>query len=107
MGLLINRLQRLPALFPGQPRHNPGTANLSWSHAQSRLDFLPGIGTSSLSRSEYDAALIPVSSPGIQKSAPTPAPPAAEISAARPRGMPHYIRLREVYARVSLRPSTL
>ena len=32
MGLVINHLHRLPPLFPGAPRHNPGTPNLSWSH---------------------------------------------------------------------------
>ncbi len=31
-GLSINHLQRLADPFPGSPRHNPGTPNLSWSH---------------------------------------------------------------------------
>src|SRR5713226_4693805 len=30
-GLSINHLQRLADPFPGSPRHNPGTLNLSWS----------------------------------------------------------------------------
>jgi hypothetical protein len=30
-GLTINQLQRLADPFPGTPRHNPGTPNLSWS----------------------------------------------------------------------------
>jgi hypothetical protein len=29
--LQINHLQRLAEPFPGTPRHNPGTLNLSWS----------------------------------------------------------------------------
>jgi hypothetical protein len=29
--LLIKHLQRLPPLFPGSPRHNPGTPNQNWS----------------------------------------------------------------------------
>ena len=32
-GLIINRLQRLPPLSPGTPRHTPDTPNLSWSHS--------------------------------------------------------------------------
>jgi acetyl esterase/lipase len=32
-GLLINHLQRLADPFPGIPRHNPGTLNLSWSRS--------------------------------------------------------------------------
>src|SRR5579862_6307266 len=32
-GLSINHLHRLANPFPGTPRHNPGTLNLSWSHS--------------------------------------------------------------------------
>jgi prophage regulatory protein len=67
---------------------------------------LPGIGTLSLTRAEYDAALIPIALPEIMKPALTPAPTPPENLLAHPRGL-HYIRLREVCARVSLRPSTL
>lgn len=67
---------------------------------------LPGIGTLSLSRGEFDAALIPVVAPEMPKPTPTRTTP-AEDSAARPRDLLRYIRLREVCARVGLRPSTL
>jgi prophage regulatory protein len=66
---------------------------------------LPGIGTLSLSRSEYDAALIPIALPETPKPAPAPARTQMENIAPLPRGQ-HCIRLREVCARVSLRPST-
>src|ERR1700735_5279374 len=37
-GLTINHLQALASPFPGTPRHNYGTLNLSWSHLRhSRL----------------------------------------------------------------------
>ena len=68
---------------------------------------LPGIGTLSLSRAEYDAALIRIATPEIPKPALPRAVSAAENSAARPRGQPNYIRLREVCTRVSLRSSAL
>src|SRR5580692_3884525 len=65
---------------------------------------LPGIGTLSLTRAEYEAALIPIPSPEIFKPAPTPTP--VEVTQPRRQGL-HYIRLREVCSRVSLRPSSL
>jgi prophage regulatory protein len=65
---------------------------------------LPGIGTLSLTRAEYDAALIPIPPPEIFKPAPTPTP--VEVTQPRRQGL-HYIRLREVCSRVSLRPSSL
>jgi hypothetical protein len=37
-GLLINHLQRSPTPFPGTPRHNPGTPNLSWSRLRNRAN---------------------------------------------------------------------
>jgi hypothetical protein len=40
-GLSINHLQRLADPFPGTPRHNPGTLNLSRSRSWHRLD---GVG---------------------------------------------------------------
>jgi prophage regulatory protein len=66
---------------------------------------LPGIGTLSLSRAEYETALIPVARPEIAKPLPISAPAPANPPLPQ-RGL-HYIRLREVCARVSLRPSTL
>jgi prophage regulatory protein len=66
---------------------------------------LPGIGTLSLSRAEYEAALIPLTSPETAKTPSISAPPLANPPIF-PRRL-HYIRLREVCARVSLRPSTL
>lgn len=65
---------------------------------------LPGIGTLSLTRTEYDAALIPIPPPQVLQPAPTPAP--VEVTPPRRQGL-HYIRLREVCSRVSLRPSSL
>jgi hypothetical protein len=37
-GLLINHLQRLADPFPGTPRHNPGTPNLSWSRLRHKAN---------------------------------------------------------------------
>ncbi len=38
-GLSINHLQRLVDPFPGTPRHNPGTPNLSWSRCWHSLSY--------------------------------------------------------------------
>ncbi len=38
--LSINHLQRLPSPFPGSPRHNPGTPNLSWSRLRHKASAL-------------------------------------------------------------------
>jgi hypothetical protein len=36
--LLINHLHRLPPRFPGTPRHNPGTSNLSRSRLRHKAN---------------------------------------------------------------------
>src|SRR5271157_5113557 len=60
-GLSINHLQRLPPLFPGTPRHNPGTLNLSWSH--SWYSFLAGRGQEFIADNVYSTY-----NPHIEKS---------------------------------------
>jgi prophage regulatory protein len=77
---------------------------------------LPGIGTLSLTRAEYDAALIPIAKPeatesrsmptsiSSRRTAPRPLP--VENHQARSPGL-HYLRLRDVCARVALKPSAI
>jgi prophage regulatory protein len=65
---------------------------------------LPGIGTLSLTRAEYDAALIPIPPPETLK--PVSTPPPIDVTPPRRQGL-HYIRLPEVCSRVGLRPSSL
>jgi prophage regulatory protein len=70
---------------------------------------LPGIGTLSLTRTEYDAALIPIAPSQVSKPAPPrraeqPAPPAN--TASKPTGL-RYLRLREVRERVGVGPSRI
>jgi len=71
---------------------------------------LPGIGTLSLSRAEYEAALIPIATPEATepdpKSRAVVARPSASIAtqqSERPRGL-RYLRLPDVCERVGLRP---
>ena len=70
---------------------------------------LPGIGTLSLTRTEYDAALIPIAPPQVPKPATPrraeqPGPPAN--TASKPTGL-RYLRLRDVCERVGVGPSTI
>lgn len=86
-------------------------------HASDRVLIpLPGIGTLSLTRTEYEAALIPISAPSTTTQEPTRAPLQSR-QADRPqtqskqpaenyRGL-RCLRLREVCARVGLRPSAV
>ena len=71
---------------------------------------LPGIGTLSLTRAEYDAALIPIAKPEVPKPArpkrPEPPSPTTTESASRPRGL-RYLRLRDVCERVGVGASTI
>lgn len=77
---------------------------------------LPGIGTLSLTRAEYDAALIPIAKPEVAKSRSMPtsmssrraAPPPLPVEnpQARSPGL-HYLRLRDVCARVGLKSSSI
>jgi prophage regulatory protein len=71
---------------------------------------LPGIGTLSLTRADYEAALIPIVSPTVPKPAPPrrpepfTAPPS--IIASAPPAL-RYLRLREVCKRVGVGHSTI
>jgi prophage regulatory protein len=70
---------------------------------------VPGIGTLSLTRLEYNAALIPIAPPLVAKFPPPrraeqPAPPANTVS--NPAGL-RYLRLRHVCERVGVGPSTI
>ncbi len=77
---------------------------------------LPGIGTLSLTRAEYENALIPIAKSDFARTAPKLqptadrhrdlAPPAPPDAMKRPRHL-RYIRLREVCQRVGLRQSTI
>jgi prophage regulatory protein len=72
---------------------------------------LPGIGTLSLTRADYEAALIPIAPPTIATTAfvpirraepaPVPAEPSEHL-----RGL-RFLRLREVCARVELKPAMI
>jgi prophage regulatory protein len=71
---------------------------------------LPGIGTLSLTRAEYEAALIPIPKPELPKAPPprrleVPTPTMA-LRDTRPPGL-RYIRLRDVRERVGLGTSTI
>jgi prophage regulatory protein len=75
---------------------------------------LPGIGTLSLTCAAYEAALIPIAPPTVPRSERiSPQPPArVPVKAQAPteynghRGL-RYIRLKEVCARIGLRPSAI
>lgn len=71
---------------------------------------LPSIGTLSLTRAEYDAALIPIAKPEVPKPAqpkrPEPPAPTTTESASKPRGL-RYLRLRDVCERVGVGASTI
>jgi predicted DNA-binding transcriptional regulator AlpA len=71
---------------------------------------LPGIGTLSLTRAEYDAALIPIAKPEVprpvQSKRPEPPAPTTTETASKPRGL-RYLRLREVCERVGVGTSTI
>jgi prophage regulatory protein len=72
---------------------------------------LPGIGTLSLTKAEYETALIPIEKPEPPKlsTRPTrhiaPHPPLAVHAVEQPRL--RYLRLKEVCARVGLRTSSI
>jgi prophage regulatory protein len=72
---------------------------------------LPGIGTLSLTRAEYDAALIPIPPAIVPRPQPPLAPPrnfeSARKSYEDDSRRLRYIRLTEVCARVGLRPSAI
>lgn len=71
---------------------------------------LPGIGTLSLTRAEYEAALILISKPEVPKPVPTLRPePTSAVPASTASKQPalRYLRLREVRERVSLGHSTI
>ena len=71
---------------------------------------LPGIGTLSLTRAEYDAALIPIPKPEVPKAAPIPRSEPAKPALANPAAKPpilRYLRQREVRERVGISQSTL
>ena len=70
---------------------------------------LPGIGTLSLTKAEYEAALIPIERPEPPKpSIKTPAPPPPSPVRAVEHPPPlRYLRLKEVCARVGLRSSSI
>ena len=75
------------------------------------LIALPGVGTLSLTRAEYEAALIPVAIPEVPKTKVVPARlteprPVPKESLERPRGL-RYLRLPEVCDRVGLRPAMI
>lgn len=70
---------------------------------------LPGIGTLSLTKAEYEAALIPIEKPEPLKpsiKAPAPPPPSAVQAVEHPPRL-RYLRLKEVSARVGLRSSSI
>jgi prophage regulatory protein len=70
---------------------------------------LPGIGTLSLTKAEYEAALIPVGKPEPPKPSiktPAPPPPSAVRAFEHPPRL-RYLRLKEVCARVGLRSSSI
>jgi prophage regulatory protein len=72
---------------------------------------LPGIGTLSLSRAEYEAALIPIKTPEAPRMELVPArsaepPPIARDPSERSLGL-RYLRLPEVCARVGLKPAMI
>jgi len=71
---------------------------------------LPGIGTLSLTRAEYDAALIPIAKPEVPKPVqpkrPEPPAPMTTETASKPRGL-RYLRLRDVCERVGVGTSTI
>jgi hypothetical protein len=56
-GLLVNHLQRLLALFPGTPRHNHGTLNLSSTHSWLRGISGDGIISGLLMGAAVDGAI--------------------------------------------------
>ena len=70
---------------------------------------LPGIGTLSLTRAQYDAALIPVAPPEVPKPIqarhPEPPPPPIDVPT-KPPGL-RYLRLRDVRERVGVGSSTI
>lgn len=71
---------------------------------------LPGIGTLALTREQYEAALIPIAAPAVAKPPPPPVPrqsPAPFTHAHETFHGLRYIRLREVCARVGIRPSAV
>lgn len=71
---------------------------------------LPGIGTLSLTRADYEAALVPIASPELPKPAPPrraePLAPPLAMTESAPLAL-RYLRLREVCKRVDVRHSTI
>jgi prophage regulatory protein len=72
---------------------------------------LPGIGTLSMTRAEYEAALVPIATPEVPKAQVVPARsagplPISSASSERPRGL-RYLRLPEVCERVGLKPAMI
>jgi prophage regulatory protein len=70
---------------------------------------LPGIGTLSLTRAEYEAALIPIPKQELPKLAPPKRPEPTPTATRRDTGPPglRYLRLREVRERVGVGTSTI
>jgi prophage regulatory protein len=68
---------------------------------------LPGIGTLSLTRAEYDAALIPLAKPELPQPARRPEPPTPTTHAPPKSSGLRYLRLREVCERVGVGTSTI
>jgi prophage regulatory protein len=70
---------------------------------------LPGIGTLSLTRAEYDAALIPLVKPEPPQAAlpRRPEPPTPTIQAGQKSPGPRYLRLRDVCERVGVGTSMI
>lgn len=68
---------------------------------------LPGIGTLSLTKAEYQAALIPIEKPyPVKPAVKTPPPPTAVHAVEHPPRL-RYLRLKEVSARVGLGRSSI
>jgi prophage regulatory protein len=70
---------------------------------------LPGIGTLSLTKAEYEAALVPIEKaelPQPSTKPPAPPPPSAVHAVEHPPRF-RYIRLKEVCVRVGLRSSSI
>jgi prophage regulatory protein len=68
---------------------------------------LPGIGTLSLTRAQYDAALIPIAPPEVPKPIQARHPESPQVNApAKPPGL-RYLRLRDVRERVGVGSSTI
>jgi prophage regulatory protein len=71
---------------------------------------LPGIGTLSLTRADYEAALIPIATPEVPKPAPSrraePVATPLANTASKPPGL-RYLRLREICRRVGVGYATI